>query len=73
MIVVEAPSTDTIKNRFDRHCRERNLLFDVPMCMHYLHNIAKIKEEIIFDRFAMIDNVVARGQHYGGEYLVEDF
>ena len=27
--VVEAPNTDTFKNRFDRYCRERNLLFDV--------------------------------------------
>ena len=27
--VVEAPNTDTFKNRFDRHFRERNLLFDV--------------------------------------------
>ena len=29
--VVEAPNTDTFKNRFDRHCRERNLLFDVDI------------------------------------------
>ena len=29
--VVEAPSTDTFKNRFDRHCRERNLFFDVDI------------------------------------------
>ena len=29
--VVEAPSIDTFKNRFDRHCRERNLLFDVDI------------------------------------------
>ena len=49
------------------------LTLTVPMCMHCLHNTAKVKEEIIFDRFAMIDNVVVRGQHYGGEYLVEDF
>ena len=49
------------------------LTLTVPMCMHYLHNTAKVKEEIIFDRFAMIDNVAVRGQHYGGEYLVEDF
>ena len=27
--VVEAPNTDTFKNRFDRHFRERDLLFDV--------------------------------------------
>ena len=29
--VVEAPNTDMFKNRFDRHCRERNLLFDVDI------------------------------------------
>ena len=29
--VVEAPNTDSFKNRFDRHCRERNLLFDVDI------------------------------------------
>ena len=29
--VVEAPNTDTFKNRFDRHCREINLLFDVDI------------------------------------------
>ena len=29
--VVEAPNTDTFKNRFDRHCRGRNLLFDVEI------------------------------------------
>ena len=27
----EAPTTDTFKNRFDRYCRERNLLFDVDI------------------------------------------
>ena len=29
--VVEAPSIDTIKNRFDKHCWERNVLFDVDI------------------------------------------
>ena len=29
--VVEALNTDSFKNRFDRHCRERNLLFDVDI------------------------------------------
>ena len=29
--VVEAPTTDTFKYRFDRYCRERNLLFDVDI------------------------------------------
>ena len=28
---VEAPNTDMFKNRFNRHCRERNLLFDVDI------------------------------------------
>ena len=27
--VIEALNTDSFKNRFDRHCRERNLFFDV--------------------------------------------
>ena len=30
-LVVEAPTTDTFKNRFGRHCKERNLLFDVDI------------------------------------------
>ena len=29
--VVEAPNTDLFNNKFDRHCRERNLLFDVDI------------------------------------------
>ena len=43
------------------------LTLTIPMCMH------NKEEEIIFDRFVMIDNVVVMGQLYGGEYLVEDF
>ena len=40
VIVVEAPSTDTIKNRFDRHCRERNLLFDVDIDCTNVHTLS---------------------------------
>ena len=29
--MVEALTTDTLKNIFDIHCRERNLLFDVDI------------------------------------------
>ena len=71
--VVEAPSTDMFKSRFDRYCRERNLLFDVEI--DYIYQcvcticIAKVNEEIIFDRFTMIVNVVVMGQHYVGDLL----
>ena len=40
MIVVEAPSTDTIKNRFDRRCRERNLLFDFDIDCTNVHALS---------------------------------
>ena len=50
--VVEAPNTDTLKNKFDRHCRERNLLFDADIDYIIIIIcticIAKAKEEIIF-------------------------
>ena len=50
--LVEAPNTDTFKNKFDRHCRERNLLFDVDIdyiiVIICTVCIAKAKEEIIF-------------------------
>ena len=46
--VVEAPTADTFKNRFDRHCREKNLLFDfvidyTNLCA--LHALLKSKEK----------------------------
>ena len=31
--VIEAPTTEMFKNRFDRHCRETNLLFGVDIDM----------------------------------------
>ena len=31
--VIEAPTTEMFKNRFDRQCRETNLLFDVDIDM----------------------------------------
>ena len=31
----------------------------------------KSKTKQVFDRFAMIDNVVVMGQLYGGKYLVD--
>ena len=46
--VVEAPTTDTFKNRFDRHCRERNLLFDFDIDytnFYALHALLKSKEK----------------------------
>ena len=38
--VVEPPHTDTIKNRFDRHCRERKLLFDVDIDYANVHALS---------------------------------
>ena len=46
--VVEAPTTDTFKNRFDRHCREGNLLFDFDIDytnLYALHALLKSKEK----------------------------
>ena len=74
--VAEAPSTDTFKNRFDRDCRERNLLSDVDIeytNVYALSTLLKSKKKYqIFDRFVMIVNVVVMGQLYGVEYLLED-
>ena len=58
------------KNGCNRHCKERNLLFDVDIgCtnVYALSTLLKPKEEIIFDRFDMIDNVVVMGQLYEGK------
>ena len=46
--VVEAPNSDTFKNRFDRYCRERKLLFDVGIDytnMYTLSTLLKSKKK----------------------------
>ena len=40
--VVEAPSTNTFKNRFDRHCRERSLLFDVHTDYNHVYALSTL-------------------------------
>ena len=50
--VVEAPNTDTFKNRFDRHCRERNLLFDIDIDytnVYALSALLKSKKKYLID------------------------